>query len=102
MASPYYQVIARYRAREGSADSIASSLRELATASRREPGNVDYLVTQSLEDPLSFVVIESYRSGSDFVEHRTTDHFQSLVVRRILPELEEREVRAFRGTGALE
>lgn len=102
MTNEVYQVIAHYHAKPGQGDTVGDGLRELAASSRREPENIGYVVSRSLEDPDHFVIVESYRSADGFAEHRQSDHFQAIGIGRIIPHLTERNVTAFTGDGRLQ
>lgn len=86
------QVLARYTARDGDADTVAALLPGLAAASRVESGNLGYEVTRSLEDPRVFWIIERYRTADAFEAHRNSPHFEAIAVAQILPLLADRVV----------
>ena len=93
--APELQVIARYRVREGHLDEVLGLLREMAEASRREPGNLSYVAYQAIDDPRDVVLLERYRSPADFAAHRETEHFTRIVLGRIVPLLESRVAETF-------
>lgn len=90
-----YIVIARYRARPETAETVAYLLPELAAASRAEPGNVSYSIARDLDDSTAFVIVEAYGEAKDFDAHRRSAHFQDLGVSRIIPLLDDRHVEKF-------
>ena len=51
--------------------------RELAEASREEPGVVDYRVATDVEDPNTVRVFEQYEDADAVDAHMDSDHFQS-------------------------
>ncbi|NGO69709.1 putative quinol monooxygenase [Streptomyces boncukensis] len=87
-----YVVVARYRTLPGRQDEVLALLDTMAEASRREPGNRQYRVHQSTEDPRTVVLYEEYGTAADFEAHCASEHFQDLVLGRVVPLLEEREV----------
>ena len=72
-------------------EKIADILRELALASRQEPGCVSYIPHTVEADPNTVVIYEQYRdrAASDF--HRTTPHFQKFAVGGLYQLMLERE-----------
>ena len=86
-----YVLVARMTAREGEEERAAELIRELATASAQEPGNVHYLAHRDPEDPRVFLIYEQYRDKAAFEEHGQTEHFQTLGVGEIFPLMETRE-----------
>ncbi|MEV8457670.1 putative quinol monooxygenase [Streptomyces sp. NPDC052095] len=87
-----YVVIARYRTKEGAEDTVLPLLDTMAAASRREPGNLAYRVHQGTEDPRTVVLYEEYASEADFTAHCATEHFQEIVLGRVVPLLDSRDV----------
>ncbi len=85
-------LVARYRARTGKGDVIASQLRAMAEAvNEDEPGCVDYRVGRSVENPDEFLLYEEYVDQAALEAHRETPHFQAIVEATIVPLLEERQ-----------
>ncbi|MFF2010945.1 putative quinol monooxygenase [Streptomyces sp. NPDC058195] len=87
-----YVVIARYRTKEGAEDTVLPLLDTMAAASRREPGNLAYRVHQGTEDPRAVVLYEEYASEADFTAHCATEHFRQIVLGKVVPLLESRDV----------
>ena len=91
-AAPLY-ILARWRVREGALDTVLGLLPELIAASRREPGNQLYRVFQhGAADQRTLVLLEGYADRAALEAHRQSEHFQRIVVGRIVQLLEEREV----------
>ncbi|MCX4723155.1 putative quinol monooxygenase [Streptomyces sp. NBC_01306] len=87
-----YVVVARYRTRPGEEATVLSLLDTMAAASREEPGNLSYRVHQGTEDPRAIVLYEEYATEADFTAHCATPHFQEIVLGRVVPLLESRDV----------
>ncbi|MEU6018097.1 putative quinol monooxygenase [Streptomyces sp. NPDC047515] len=87
-----YVVVARYRTKEGEESTVLPLLDTMATASRQEPGNLAYRVHQGTEDPRAIVLYEEYSSEADFTAHCATAHFQEIVLGKVVPLLESRDV----------
>jgi quinol monooxygenase YgiN len=90
-----YVMVARWQPREGATEKIDAVLRELAKAIRKEPGNVQFTVHRSWNDPVEFLLYEVYSSEEAFREHQQTEHFKTLVLERAVPLLSVRERRAY-------
>ena len=88
-------IVARWRPRKGEIDKIENILRELGREIRREPGNLQFTVNRSHDDPNEFLLYEQYESEQAFLDHRQTPHFKTLVLERAVPLLERREIQAF-------
>ncbi|MER5500700.1 MULTISPECIES: putative quinol monooxygenase [unclassified Streptomyces] len=87
-----YVVVARYRTKEGEENTVLPLLDAMAAASRQEPGNLAYRVHQGTEDPRAVVLYEEYASEADFTAHCATEHFREIVLGRVVPLLESRDV----------
>ena len=90
-----YVIIARWRPREGERDRVEAILRELAKEVRTEPGNLQFTVNRSVDDPDDFLLYEQYASEQAFRDHQQTPHFKRLVLEQAVPLLAHRERQAF-------
>jgi len=88
-------VVARWRPRNGQTETIEAILQELAKKVRQEPGNLQFVVNKSLDDPNEFLLYEQYKDEQAFVDHQQTAHFKTLVLERAVPLLERRERHAY-------
>ena len=86
-----YIMVARWQVHESETQKIETILRELATAIRREPGNLQFTVHRSLENENEYLLYEVYRSQDAFAEHQETEHFKRLVLEQAVPLLSKRE-----------
>jgi quinol monooxygenase YgiN len=83
-----FGVIVKVRA--GSEEEAAAHLRQLTTATRREPGNLVYLVHRLADDPRQFFIYEQYRSIEDHAAHRATEHYRRHAAEGLLRLAESR------------
>jgi quinol monooxygenase YgiN len=90
-----YVIVAYWRPRDGQGEKIEAILRELAPAVRQEPGNLEFIVNRSHDDPNEFLLYEQYTSEQAFIDHQQTPHFRKLVLERAVPLLERRERHAY-------
>lgn len=92
-------VIARWQTTAESLGDVLSLVAELRRRSREEPGCLRYEVLESIEAPVAIVLVEQYRDGAALEAHRSSAHYQELVVGRILPLLTARRVEVLRPRG---
>jgi quinol monooxygenase YgiN len=71
---------------------IAETLRQLAEASRLEPGCVSYIPHQVEDDPDTIVIYEQYKDQKALAAHRASDHFQKLAVGGLYQRMKDRAV----------
>jgi quinol monooxygenase YgiN len=86
-----FVLVVRMTAKEGEDDRVAEFARELAEASRAEPGCEAYVPCRDPEDPRSFLFYEQYRDKSAFEAHGASEHFQRLALGGLFELLESRE-----------
>src|SRR4029078_4050203 len=67
-----YVVVAYWRPREGQREKVEAILRDLAHAARQEPGNLEFVVNRSLDDPNEFLLYEQYNDEQAFIDHQQT------------------------------
>jgi quinol monooxygenase YgiN len=73
-------------------DEIAETLRQLAEASRKEPGCVSYIPHQVEDDPDTVVIYEQYKDAKALAAHRASDHFQKHAVGGLYQKMRDRAV----------
>jgi quinol monooxygenase YgiN len=71
---------------------IAETLRQLAEASRQEPGCVHYIPHQVEDDPDTVVIYEQYKDAKALAAHRASEHFQKFAVGGLYQRMRERQV----------
>jgi autoinducer 2-degrading protein len=79
----------------GHEEEAAEHLRQLAVATRQEPGNVLYLAHRSPDDPQRFFLYEQFHTQADHAAHRATDSFQRHAVNGLFRLLESRDAAAY-------
>jgi quinol monooxygenase YgiN len=84
--------IVRMRFAAEDRETVSDMLRELALATRQEPGCVSFIPHTVEDDPAVVVIYEQYRdrAASDF--HRTTPHFKKYAVGGFYQLMRAREV----------
>jgi quinol monooxygenase YgiN len=86
-----YVVAAKWTAKAGEEDAVAGAIRQLAPASRAEPGMVMYQTHRDPEDARVFFFYEQYRDKAAYDAHLNSEHFQRLGFGDAIPRLEARE-----------
>lgn len=93
------QLIARHTIRAGEEAAVFAALDELITAARLEPGNLAFEAFRSVDDELSYVLLERYASKDALAAHRAAPHFQQYLVGEIAPRLASRVIEEYDVTG---
>lgn len=73
-------------------EQIAEILRNLAVASRKEPGCVSYIPHVVDGDPDTVVIYEQYRDPAAAEAHRATPHFKQYAVGGLYQLMRDRNV----------
>jgi quinol monooxygenase YgiN len=71
---------------------VADALRQLATASRQEPGCVSYIPHQVEDDPDTVLIYEQYVDAKALAAHRESEHFKKHAVGGLYQKMRERSV----------
>lgn len=69
--------IAVLKARAGMRETLQRELQHLIEPTRREPGNLDYVLFELKEEPGTFYMREAFVSRAALDEHCATDYFQA-------------------------
>lgn len=85
----------RMQFREEDRLRVEEVLRELALASRQEPGCVTYVPHRVEGNPDTVVVYEQYANQAALEAHRATEHFRKYAVAGLYQMMRERSVENF-------
>lgn len=85
-------VIAKWTVKTGELETVLALLSQVAKATVEEKGNLFYKIQQDNTDPNILLLFEGYKDEVAAAEHRNSSHFQTLVVGKIVPLLEAREI----------
>jgi autoinducer 2-degrading protein len=88
---PVY-TFAKWQVKNGQLDTVLNLLAEVANKSIEEKGNLFYKVHQSNSDANTLILFEGYTDATAVDEHRNSPYFQNIVIGKIIPLLENREV----------
>ena len=91
--------IVRMRFAPEDREQVGDILRQLAAASRQEPGCVTYIPHTTEDDPNRVVIYEQYRDRGACDFHRTTPHFKRFAVGGLYQLMREREVEDLTALG---
>jgi quinol monooxygenase YgiN len=90
-----YVLTARMTVREGEEERALELFEQLAAASQQEPGNIQYILNRSVDNPRTFLIYEQYRDEDAFKEHGQTEHFKSIALEQLFPLMEGERERNF-------
>ncbi|OMQ13025.1 putative quinol monooxygenase [[Flexibacter] sp. ATCC 35103] len=85
-------VFATWKVKEGQLTNVLNILKTVQAESVKEEGNLFYTIHQSNSDADTLVLFEGYTNELAVTEHRNSTHFQELVLGKIVPLLEKREI----------
>jgi quinol monooxygenase YgiN len=86
-----FVLVVRMKVSEGNEERAVEIARELAEASRAEPGCTVYKPCVDPEDSSSLLFFEEYDDKAAFEAHGASEHFQRLAVGELFPLMESRE-----------
>ena len=86
-----FVLVVRMKAKEGEEEHAVEVARELAVASREEPGCEAYVPCHDPENAGSILIYEQYRDKAAFEEHGASEHFQRLALNGLFELMESRE-----------
>ncbi len=72
----------------GDVEEIRELMTELMRASRAEPGCVKFDVFHSHDDPLTFLLYETWADEQAWKDHRERDAVQTIYLPKVLPKVD--------------
>ncbi len=82
----------RMRFTDEDRSKVMDVLRQLALASRQEPGCVTYIPHFVEGEPNTVLIYEQYRDESSLEVHRATPHFKQFAIGGLYQMMRQREV----------
>jgi len=82
----------RMRFGQDDRDKVSEILRNLAIASRKEPGCVNYVPHHVDGDPETVLIYEQYRDQAAVEAHRASAHFEQYAVGGLYQLMKERDM----------
>jgi autoinducer 2-degrading protein len=86
------ELIVKWKIKETETPGILTLLEELVEKTRNETGNISYNIYQSVEHANEIFLHERYVDGDAVETHKSSEHYQQIVLGQIIPHLEIREV----------
>lgn len=83
---------AKWQVKQGNLETVVSLLKEAVAKNSAEEGNLKYEVYQGNDNENILMLFEEYKNQEALEFHRNSAHFQDVVVGKIVPLLENREV----------
>ncbi len=85
-------VFATWKVKDGQIENVLNLLKTVQEQTIKEKGNLFYKIHQSNSDLNTVVLFEGYTNESTVIEHRDSAYFQDIVLGKIVPLLEKREI----------
>ena len=70
-------IVVKFTVRPEYRDEWMDRVSDFTAATRREPGNLWFDWSRSVENPDEFVLIEAFEEGDGAAEHVNSDHFKA-------------------------
>ena len=67
-------LFANLKVQPGTETQFAEAAKKVITESRKEPGNLEYILQRSVSDPQQFVFYELFKSDGDLELHKRSKH----------------------------
>ena len=83
---------AKWQVKPEALDTVLELIAQATIASKKESGNLVYEAYQSTTEKNTIVLLERYENEEALNAHRSSIHFQEIVVGKIVPMLLNREV----------
>jgi|GEM_PF-229609 len=85
-------VFAVWKVKEGQLENVLKLLNSVRRESVKEKGNLFYTIHQGKSDANTIILFEGYTDEDAVEAHRKSAYFQEIVIGKIIPLLEKREV----------
>jgi quinol monooxygenase YgiN len=85
-------VFATWKVKEGHIETVLNLLKTVHDESVKEKGNLFYKIHQNNLDLNTLILFEGYINEAAISEHRNSAHFQKIILEKIVPLLENREI----------
>ncbi|GGR08537.1 putative quinol monooxygenase [Streptomyces netropsis] len=70
-------IVVKFTVRPERSDEWLTLVDDFTQATRREPGNVFYEWSKSVDDPHQFVLVEAFKDAQAGEEHVNSEHFKT-------------------------
>ncbi|NVM94140.1 putative quinol monooxygenase [Arthrobacter wenxiniae] len=72
-----YFIVVKFKTKPGCSDGFMERVAPFTAATRREPGNLWFDWSRSVEDPAEFVLVEAFLDDDAAGAHVSSDHFKA-------------------------
>jgi len=72
-------IVAHVTVKAANKDEVVNAFKKVVEGTRKEPGNVSYILMENINDPLKFTFIEVWKSQEAIDAHNKTAHFNEFV-----------------------
>ena len=86
------ELIVKWKIKETETAGILALLEELVQKTRNETGNIFYHIYQSADHANELILHERYMDSDAIESHKNSEHYQQIVLGKIIPQLEVREL----------
>ena len=83
---------AKWQVKKDNIEAVLDFLPKLIEKSIAEEGNLQYKIYRDNSASNLLILFEAYRDEQSLEAHRNSSHFQEIIVKQIVPLLENREV----------
>ncbi|WP_394772901.1 putative quinol monooxygenase [Flavobacterium sp.] len=85
-------VFATWKVKEGQVDNVLNLLKTVHDESIKEEDNLFYKIHQGNSDTNTIILFEGYTNEKAIEDHRNSAYFQEIVLGKIVPLLDNREI----------
>lgn len=71
------KIVATILIREQFKNEMVEALKKVTDGTRNEEGNISYDLFQDINDPLKYIILETWKSRDAINEHNQTEHYQT-------------------------
>ncbi|KAL4453655.1 hypothetical protein ABPG74_009551 [Tetrahymena malaccensis] len=80
MADQRLRIVATIKVKPESRDqNLLTAFKNLVEETKKEEGNISYILHNDVKDPNTFVFVEEWRSSADIEKHMKSPHFTGFV-----------------------
>ena len=72
------KIVANIVAKSGFKEDILKALHAVTNGTRKEEGNISYVLHQDIHNPLIFIILEEWKSQEAINFHQQTPHYLAL------------------------
>jgi quinol monooxygenase YgiN len=74
-------IVAHVAVQPEAVEELTAAFQTIVEATRKEEGNISYVLYQDISDPLNFTFVEVWASQEAINTHNASDHFKAFVAK---------------------